>query len=67
MIYELEYGIEMGRIKNKLTRTSIKELLMEDKNLNILKQKMGIEEIEKKQEELKSLIRELKQKTKEQE
>ena len=37
------------------------------KNLDLLKEKMGIEEIRKKQEELKKLVQEMKEKTEEKE
>ena len=67
MIYELEYGVEMGKMRDKLTHKRVKELLTEEKNLDLLKEKMGIEEIRKKQEELKKLVQEMKEKTEEKE
>lgn len=67
MIYELEYGVEMGKVKEILTHKRIKELLIEEKNIDLLREKMGIEEIRKKQEELKKLIHELREKPEEKE
>ena len=62
MIYELEHGVEMGKIKDKLVNTKVREYLLEEKNLDLLKDKMGIKEIQKKQEELMKLIDDLKSK-----
>jgi len=62
MIYELEHGLEMGKIKDKLVHTSVREYLLEEKNLDLLKDKMGVKEIQKKQEELMKLIDDLKSK-----
>lgn len=62
MIYELEHGVEMGKIKDKLVNTKVREYLQEEKNLDLLKDKMGIREIQKKQEELMKRINDLKSK-----
>ncbi len=62
MIYELEHGMEMGKIKDKLVSTKVREYLLEEKNLDLLKDKMGIREIQKKQEELTKLITDIKDK-----
>ncbi len=62
MIYELEHGVEMGKIKDKLVSTKVREYLLEEKNLDLLKDKMGIREIQKKQEELTKLITDIKDK-----
>lgn len=60
MIYELEHGVEIGKIKDKLTGTRVKELMLDDKNLELLKSKMGIQEIRKKQEEISRILSDLK-------
>jgi hypothetical protein len=62
MIYELEHGVEMVKIKDKLVSTKVREYLLEEKNLDLLKDKMGIKEIQKTQEELMKFIDNLKSK-----
>ena len=62
MIYELEQGVEIGRMKDKLVKSRVKELLFEDKSLDLLTDRLGIRDIRKKQEELMRLLTELNQK-----
>lgn len=59
MIYELEHGVEIGKMKDKLTGSRVRELLLDDKNLELLKSKMGIQEIRNKQEEITRMLSEL--------
>ncbi len=62
MIYELEQGVEIGRMKDKLLKSRVKELLLEDQSINSLKDKLGIRDIQKKQDELRKLLASLNQK-----
>jgi hypothetical protein len=61
-IYELEQGVEIGRMRDKLVKTRIKELLLDDRNLELLMDKIGIQDIRKKQDELMKSILEINQK-----
>lgn len=61
-IYELEQGVEIGRMRDKLVKTRIKELLLDDRNLELLIDKIGIQDIRKKQDELMKSILEINQK-----
>ncbi|MFO7935302.1 MAG: hypothetical protein R6U78_14630 [Bacteroidales bacterium] len=60
MIYELESGLEMGKMKERLTGGRVRELLTDDKNLELLKSRLGITEIRKKQEEITTILSDLK-------
>jgi hypothetical protein len=62
MIYELEQGVEIGRMKDKLVSSRVKELLLEEKSLAFLTDRLGIRDIRKKQEELMKMLTELNQK-----
>jgi hypothetical protein len=66
MIYELESGLEMGKMKERLTGGRVRELLTDDKNLELLKSRLGITEIRKKQEEITEILSDLKEVQKEQ-
>jgi hypothetical protein len=59
MIYELEHGMELGQIRDKLSRNQFKEALLDEKNIEFLKDRLGIKNILKKQEELTKSIFEL--------
>jgi hypothetical protein len=61
MIYELEQGVEIGKMKDKLVRTRVKELLLDDKNLELLMDKLGIQDIRKKQEEVMNILGDINQ------
>lgn len=60
IIYELENGLEQSRMKDKLVMRKVKELVMKEENLDLLKDKMGISELKSKQEELIQLMSDLK-------
>jgi len=60
MIYELEHGVEIGKMKEKMVGSRVRELIMDDKNLELLKSRMGIQEISKRQEEMARMLSDLK-------
>lgn len=60
IIYELENGLEQSRMKDKLVMRKVKELVMKEENLDLLKDKMGIAELKSKQEELIQMMADLK-------
>jgi hypothetical protein len=62
MIYELEQGVEFGKMKDRLVKSRVKELLLDEKNVETLTEKLGIWDLRKKQEELIKLFAELNQK-----
>ena len=63
MIYNLEHGVEIGRLKDRASSNMMKNLIFEENNLILLKEKLGITEIIKKQEELQVLLSDMKQKS----
>jgi len=63
MIYELEHGMEMGKIREKLSSGKIKEALTDDKILDQLKDKLGIREILKIQEKHSQILKSLQEKS----
>ena len=62
MIYDLEHGMEVGKLKDKLTSSRIKKFMFEEDNLNFLKERIGVVDIQKKQDELAKLVSDLQQK-----
>jgi hypothetical protein len=62
IIYELEQGAEVGHVRKQLFRTKVQEHLFDEKNIKQLMKKMGIPEIQKKQEELFSVLSDLNKK-----
>jgi len=56
IIAELEEGVQLGQDRNQLVRKKIKEHLTEEKSMEQLKNRMGIAEIQKKQEEMTRLL-----------
>jgi len=60
MIYELEHGVEIGKMKDKLAGSRVKDVLLDDRNLELLKSRMGIQELRKQQEEMTKILSELK-------
>ena len=60
MIYDLEHGVEMGKMKDRLDGNRIRKLILEDDNLTVLREKLGIREIQKKQEEIAKILADLK-------
>lgn len=62
MIYELEQGVEFGKMKDRLAKSRVREWLLEENNVAILTDKLGIREIRKKQEEFMKLLSEINQK-----
>ena len=63
MIYNLEHGVEIGRLKDRASSNMMKNQIFEESNLKLLKERLGITEISKKQEELQILLSDLKQKS----
>jgi energy-coupling factor transporter transmembrane protein EcfT len=61
MIYDLEHGVEIGKLKDRLDNKKIQKLIFEENNLKLLKEKMGVEEILKKQAEIMQLVSGLKE------
>lgn len=59
MIYELEQGVQPGKMKDKLARAKIQELFAEKSTLEMLKTRLGIQELIKKQDEISILLEEL--------
>jgi hypothetical protein len=62
IIYELEQGAEVGQVRNQLFRTKVQEQLFDEKNINQLMKRMGIPEIQKKQEDLFLVLSDLNKK-----
>ena len=58
IIYELEHGVELSKIREKLVRNKLQEQLMDEKNIEILRKKLGIDDIYRQQESLAKLISE---------
>lgn len=60
IIFELESGLEHSKMKDKQVMKKVKELVMKEENVDLLKEKMGISEIRAKQEELMQMMTDLK-------
>ena len=60
IIYELEHGVELGKIREKLVRNKLQEQLMDEKNIEMLRKKLGIDDIFRQQESLARSISEMK-------
>jgi hypothetical protein len=58
-IYELEQGVELGKMKDKLIQNKVREQLLNPSQIDELKKKMGIAELGKQQEELVKVVSEL--------
>lgn len=67
IIYELEHGVELGKMRDRLVRNKLQEQLMDDKSIEILRNKLGITEMQRQQESLTKMISELKPARREQE
>lgn len=67
IIYELEHGVELGKMRDKLVRNKLQEQLMDDKSIEVLRNKLGIAEMQRQQESLTKMISELQPGQKEQE
>lgn len=59
IIYELEHGVEVGKMKDRLVHGKLKEHLEDEKTLGILKERLGITVLQKRQEELGRQVDEL--------
>lgn len=59
IIYELEHGVELGKMRNKMISDKLQEQLADDKNLEVLRNKLGIADIQQQQESMTKLIQEL--------
>lgn len=66
IIYELEHGVELGKMRDKLVRNKLQEQLMDDKSIEVLRDKLGIAEMQRLQESLTKMIREMQSDPKEQ-
>ncbi len=60
IIYELEHGVKIGKMSDKRFRMKVQEQLLEEKNMEVLKTRLGIVELKDKQEELIKLMSEFK-------
>jgi len=60
LIYELEQGIEFGKMKEKMVSNRVQEMLFDDKNIEQLKGKMGVSELRRRQEEILLVLNDLK-------
>ncbi len=60
IIYELEHGVELGKLREKMVRNKLQEQLMDEKNIEALVDRLGISEIRRQQESLVKMIGELK-------
>lgn len=59
IIYELEHGVELGKMRNKMISNKLQEQLMDDKNIEVLSKKLGIADLQQQQESLAKMIREM--------
>lgn len=60
MIYELERGVESGHMKEKVVRKRFRKLLLDEQTLDLMKDRLHIEDIRSRQEELIRSVSELK-------
>lgn len=60
IIFELEQGAEIGKMKDQLLRSKVQEQLVDEKNIALLMKKMGLPELREKQEELFRMMSDLK-------
>jgi len=60
IIYEMEQGMEIGKMKEKAVSNKIRKQLQEEQTLDLMIEKLGIEDIRSKQEELIRSLSELK-------
>ena len=66
MIFELEQGLEIGKLKDKLVKNRVRELLLDEKIIDVLMNKMGIQDIRNKQEEVTKLLEDINHKVRNQ-
>ena len=66
MIFELEQGLEIGKLKDKLVKNRGRELLLDEKIIDVLMNKMGIQDIRNKQEEVTKLLEDINHKVRNQ-
>ncbi len=59
IIYELEHGVELGKMRDKMVRNRLQEQLTDEKNLDMLKKKLGITDLQQQQETLVKMIGDL--------
>ena len=67
IIYEMEQGMEIGKMKEKVVRNKIRKQLLEEQTLDLMIEKLGIEDIRSKQEELIRSLSDLKNQLKKEE
>lgn len=60
IIYEMEQGMEIDKMKEKAVSNKIRKQLQEEQTLDLMIEKLGIEDIRSKQEELIRSLSELK-------
>jgi hypothetical protein len=63
MIYDLEHGMEIGKLKDRLSANQFKKLISEEDNLALLKDKLGIISLGEKLDDLAAKHAELQQRT----
>ncbi|MDF1575845.1 MAG: hypothetical protein P1P86_11715 [Bacteroidales bacterium] len=59
IILELEHGVEMGKTKDRMLRGKLKEHLENEINLDLLREKLGIPEIQKEHKEFRKQLDDL--------
>jgi len=59
IIYELEHGVEVGKIKDKMVHGKLKEQLEDAKTLGMLNEQLGIADLRKRQDEMRRELDEL--------
>ena len=60
IIYELKNGDKNGKVNEKMVSKRVRRQLLDEENLTLMKEKLGIEDIRSKQEELIRSLSELK-------
>ena len=60
IIYELKNGDKNGKVNEKMVSKRVRRQLLDEENLKLMKEKLGIEDIRSKQEELIRSLSELK-------
>jgi len=52
LIIDLEQGVEIGKLKDKLMDRKIRSLVFDENTLMVLREKLGIAELEKRQDDM---------------
>jgi hypothetical protein len=62
LIYELEQGVEAGKLRDRLVKSKVKEWLLDEKHVEMLVDRLGIRDLRRNQEDLQKLLAEINQK-----